>query len=61
MQVAYIVCRGFFTARLVYLEQVFHVIRILFNKLFYGFSQAYAVKLLRWCIHYGQRDMKRIN
>ena len=36
MQVAYIVCRGFFTGRLVYLEQVLHDIRTIFNKLFYG-------------------------
>ena len=36
MQVAYIVCRGFFTGRLVYLEQILHDVRVIFNELFHG-------------------------
>ena len=36
IQVAYVVCRGFFAGRLVYLEHVLHDTRIIFKKLFYG-------------------------
>ena len=41
IQVAYVVCRGFFAGRLVYLEQALHDIRIILRTLLWQHFMGY--------------------